>query len=191
MTTSPSTNRPPGRSRSATRANRSAFHHRGGARQAPTRRRRSCPGAVGPGDGSLEDRRRRLRTRQRASPSSSMPTSSASGWTSSTRGVMFARCRRRARAPARRGYRRSPFLLRNRSLEAVLPDRLPTHHPPPFGLVYTASKLKSCDDSDRRQLRRTHPLELRSFQAQHTPCTVGGSSGRPDRTSGMYPFGWV
>ena len=49
-------------------------------------------------------------------------------------------------------------------------------HSPPLGQVYTVSKLKSCDNSDRRQLRPTYPLEPESVQVQHTPCTVGSNS---------------
>jgi hypothetical protein len=37
-----------------------------------------------------------------------------------------------------------------------------------LGLLHTASKLKSFDGSDGRQVRRTYPLELRSCQIQHT-----------------------
>jgi TrwC relaxase len=32
------------------------------------------------------------------------------------------------------------------------------------------------------------PSNSQSFQVQHTPCTVGSSSGQPDRTGGMYPL---
>jgi hypothetical protein len=49
----------------------------------------------------------------------------------------------------------------------------------------------NCDDADRRQLHPTYPVKPQSFQVQHTPCTVGSSSGRPDRPGGPYPFGWV
>jgi hypothetical protein len=64
-----------------------------------------------------------------------------------------------------------------------------TPHPPPLALARPPQS--ACDDSDRRQLRRTYPLELQIFHVQHTPCTVGSSSGRPDRPGGMYPFGWM
>ena len=33
-----------------------------------------------------------------------------------------------------------------------------------------------------------YPLELSKLQVEHTPCTVGSSSGRPDRPGGMYPL---
>ena len=81
--------------------------------------------------------------------------------------------RRRSSAPRSSRGNQQPFSLDSPQygthlLKRLLPDRLLTHHPPPLGLVYTASKLKSCDDSDRRQLHPTYPLEPQSFQVQHT-----------------------
>jgi len=35
------------------------------------------------------------------------------------------------------------------------------------------------------------PTRFSQSRGPHTPCTVGSSSGRPDRVSGMYPFGCV
>jgi hypothetical protein len=67
------------------------------------------------------------------------------------------------------------------SLDAVLPDRLLTHHNPPHGLVYIASRLKACDVSDRQQLCPTYPLELQSFHVRHTFCITGPYSGWADR----------
>ncbi len=51
--------------------------------------------------------------------------------------------------------------------------------------------MKSCDGTHGQHLRQTYALEIPKLQAEHTPCTVGRNSGRPDRTGGMYPFGWV
>ena len=76
-------------------------------------------------------------------------------------------------------------------LDAVLPDRLLTHHNPPHGLVYIASRLKACDVSGRRQLCPTYPLELQSFHVQHTSCTPEVARIGLTAPAAFTPFGVV
>ena len=33
-----------------------------------------------------------------------------------------------------------------------------------------------------------YPLDPKASKVQHTSCTAGSSSGRPDRPGGMYPL---
>jgi hypothetical protein len=55
-------------------------------------------------------------------------------------------------------------------VDPVLRDRLPTHHHnrPLTWPGLNGLKIEPFDDSDGRQLRRTYPLKLQSFQVQHT-----------------------
>jgi hypothetical protein len=62
----------------------------------------------------------------------------------------------------------SPFLLWDLCLALLLPDRLLTHHPPATWPGLHRAKLKSCDVSDRRQLRATYLLELSKLRVEHT-----------------------
>jgi hypothetical protein len=43
--------------------------------------------------------------------------------------------------------------------------------------------------SETAALPPTYPLELSKLRVEHTPCTAGSNSGRPDRSDGMYPLG--
>jgi hypothetical protein len=57
--------------------------------------------------------------------------------------------------------------LRDSCLDAALARSLLNSSPSPTCPGLHRHKLKSCDGSDQRQLRSTHPLELRSFQVPH------------------------
>jgi hypothetical protein len=37
----------------------------------------------------------------------------------------------------------------------------------------------------------TYPQPISKSAVRHTPCTDGSGSARLDRSSSMYPFGWV
>jgi hypothetical protein len=73
------------------------------------------------------------------------------------------------------GHRIRPILRSTRRscygtyvLTLLLPDRLLTHHPPATWPGLHRAKLKSCDVSNRRQLRATYLLELSKLRVEHT-----------------------
>jgi hypothetical protein len=68
----------------------------------------------------------------------------------------------------KRDSRRSGFLLRDLCFDAALARSLLTPHSPHTWPDPHRLKIEILYDSDRRQLRPTYLLELRSFQAQHT-----------------------
>jgi hypothetical protein len=77
------------------------------------------------------------------------------------------------------GHRIRPILRSTRRscygtyvLTLLLPDRLLTHHPPATWPGLHRAKLKSCDVSDRRQLRATYLLELSKLRVEHRPVNT-------------------
>jgi hypothetical protein len=69
-----------------------------------------------------------------------------------------------------------PLLLRDSSLDAALPDRLLTHHPPSTWPIYTAST--SCDVSDRGTSVRRTPSNSQSFESITPLARRLATSGR-------------
>ena len=106
------------------------------------------------------------------------------------------------------GPRRSSWAISRRALAASLrrrclrrdlcqdtdpraPSQQSSGNQDPRAIHLTGSHAPVCADVAGRPPILISQCSDSKSATDYTPCTVGSSSGRPDRSGGMYPFGWV